>query len=65
MTRGPQDAFFNQSEVVYILGLLQIAKAEEALSSILFHNMLVYSIGHIMAQMASSPFHAFMPKRPI
>ena len=48
------------SELVYKLGLLPIAKAEEALSGILFDNKLEYTIGHTLAQMASSPFHAFM-----
>ncbi len=53
------------SELVYKLGLLPIAKAEVALSGILFDNKLVYSIGHSMAQVASSPFYAIMPKKPI
>ena len=52
-------------KLVYKLGLLPIAKAEVALSGILFDNKLVYSIGHSMAQVASSPFYAIMPKKPI
>ena len=66
--QGGVDLFLSKKfrrKLVYKLGLLPIAKAEEAPTGILFDIKLGYTIGHIMAQIAFSPCHAIMPKRPL